>query len=173
MTGGETGQRIAVIGNAGGGKSTLARQVAAARQLPYVEVDRFLWRPGWQPAAPETYAADHAGAISNERWVIDGLGQLGSIQSRLNRSTMIILVDMPLWMHFWLAAERQIAWSTGRIDHPPADARTPPPTEALFRTIWQVDQEWMPDIRRWVADEEALGKQVDRIEDVDQLSRYL
>jgi adenylate kinase family enzyme len=35
-------QRIAVIGNAGGGKSTLARALAIRRGLPYVEIDTLL-----------------------------------------------------------------------------------------------------------------------------------
>jgi adenylate kinase family enzyme len=44
-----TGQaRIAVIGNSGGGKSTVARHLAVSRGLPLVEVDALLWRPGWQ-----------------------------------------------------------------------------------------------------------------------------
>jgi len=34
--------RIAVIGNAGGGKSTLARALATRHDLPYVEVDALL-----------------------------------------------------------------------------------------------------------------------------------
>ncbi len=38
--------RVAIIGNAGGGKSTMARKLAAARGLPYFAVDKFQWRPG-------------------------------------------------------------------------------------------------------------------------------
>jgi adenylate kinase family enzyme len=34
--------RIAIIGNAGGGKSTLARAMAARRGLPLTEVDKLL-----------------------------------------------------------------------------------------------------------------------------------
>ena len=163
--------RIVVIGNAGGGKSTLARKLAAARKLAYVEVDRFLWRQDWQLADPESYAAAHDRALSGPGWVIDGLGRRESIEARLDRSTDIILVDLPLWVHFWLAAERQIAWSRGRIEHAPAGAGTPPPTEALFRTIWDVDQSWMPEIRDLVDRAEAeQAKAVLRIETLEQLN---
>jgi hypothetical protein len=34
--------RIVIIGNAGGGKSTLERKLAARRRLPHIEVDRLL-----------------------------------------------------------------------------------------------------------------------------------
>ena len=50
-------ERIAVIGKAGGGKSTLARALAARHGLPYVEVDALLWRDGWQAAPVDEYEA--------------------------------------------------------------------------------------------------------------------
>ena len=79
---------------------------------------------------------------------------------------------MPLWMHFWLAAERQIEWSRGAIEHPPAGLEKMPPTEALFRTIWEVDQEWLPEIRALVATEEQRGKRVARINSVSELDEF-
>ena len=57
-------ERIAVIGNAGGGKSTLARALATRRGLPYVEIDALLWRDGWQPAPEDEY---EAGACAPDR----------------------------------------------------------------------------------------------------------
>ncbi len=53
-------ERVVVIGNSGGGKSMLARHLANRLDLPYVEIDALLWRPGWQLAPPEEYAAAHA-----------------------------------------------------------------------------------------------------------------
>ena len=164
-------RRIAVVGNAGGGKSTLARRIAVSQGIPYVEVDRLLWQKNWEPADPACYALAHDQAIDAPSWVIDGLGRRESIPKRLARSTGIILVDLPLWIHFWLAAERQIAWSQGHIKHAPAGAATAPPTEALFRTIWEVDQTWMSDLRQQIAQVETeVGKTVLRISTLDQLN---
>jgi adenylate kinase family enzyme len=105
--------RIVVIGNAAGGKSTLARHLARRRELPLIELDRLLWQPGWQLTPEPDYTRGHAEIIAREQWVIDGLGRQDSIAERLARSTEIVLIDMPLWIHFALAAERQI---TGRTD---------------------------------------------------------
>jgi adenylate kinase family enzyme len=164
--------RIVVIGNSGGGKSTLARAHATRRDLPYVEIDAVLWRPGWQPAPADIYDAEHARLIAQDRWVIDGLGRRDSLPARLARATEIVLVDLPLWTHFWLAAERQIAWAAGRLGHPPANIATPPPTEDLFRTIWEVDRDWMPEIRCLVAGEENNGKSVRRVTTVHELAAF-
>ena len=164
--------RIVVIGNAAGGKSTLARQLARRRDLPLIEVDRLLWQPGWQLTPQADYARQHAEAIGRERWVIDGLGRQDSIAERLARSTEIILIDMPLWMHFWLAAERQIAWAQGQIEQPPPGSATTPPTRELFRTMWEVDQTWLPELRSICAEAELEGKAVTRLSSVDEIDAF-
>jgi adenylate kinase family enzyme len=164
--------RSVVIGNAGGGKSTLARRLAAASKCDYVEIDRLVWQPGWKSTPVEIYDAEHARLIGEESWIIDGLGRFDSIPDRLSRATDIILVDMPLWIHFWFAAERQLLWSRSEVEHPPAGVTTMPPMEALFRAIWEVDRDWMPEIRRLVALEEQRGKRVFRLNSVADLDGF-
>jgi adenylate kinase family enzyme len=166
-------QRVVVIGNSGGGKSTIARRLAARLACSCVEIDALLWQPGWRLAPQETYNAEHARLIAEERWIIDGLGRQESIPQRLSRSTDIVLVDMPLWMHFWLATERQLQWAAGKLKNPPAGITQMPRTEMLFRTIWEVDQNWMPEIRRLVTVEEERGKHVARLASVSDLENFV
>lgn len=99
--------RTTIIGNAGGEKSTLARQMAANLCVPYIEVDRLLWREGRVETSPEVYERHHADVIAADNWVIDGLGRLDSIPHRSSRATTIVLIDMPLRMHYWLAADAE------------------------------------------------------------------
>jgi adenylate kinase family enzyme len=165
-------KRAVIIGNSGGGKSTLARRLSSAWRSPHVEIDALMWQPGWQLTSADIYNAEHARLIANENWIIDGLGRLDSISARLVRATDIVVVDMPLWVHFWLAAERQIRWSTGAIENPPAGLTKMPSTEALFRTIWEVDQNWMPEIRRLVSLEEQRGKRVYRLSSIAELDGF-
>lgn len=164
--------RIVVVGNSGGGKSTLARPLAARRGVPYVEIDKFLWRPGWQWAPIAEYEAEHARLIAGDNWLLDGIGSFESIPARLGRATEIVLVDLPLWMHFWLAAERQVAYATGTIEHPPAGEPTMPPTKGLFENIARIDREWMPEIRRLVDAEEAWGKIVVRLASLEAMDAF-
>jgi hypothetical protein len=166
-------ERVVVIGNSGGGKSGIARALAARFDLPHVEIDALLWRPGWEPAAPAVYEAEHARHVAAERWVMDGLGRIESIPGRLARASDVVLVDMPLWMHFSVAAERQTAWAMGRLAHPPAGGGTVPPTQGLFRTMWEVDREWMPKIRRWVEAVAGQGARVVRLASVDAATAFV
>ncbi len=164
--------RIVLIGNAGGGKSTLARKLSAKRGIPHVEVDRLLWQEGWVLTPTSIYDREHQQIISQEEWLIDGLGREDSIAPRIARSKEIILIDMPLWMHFWLAAERQIEWSSGKLEHAPGGISGMPPTRELFRTIWEVEQTWMPQIRQFCIEAENQGKAVVRLNSVDALDAF-
>jgi adenylate kinase family enzyme len=42
--------RVAVIGNAGGGKSTLCRKLSKALDIELFPIGRIQWKPGWIPA---------------------------------------------------------------------------------------------------------------------------
>ena len=162
-------ERVVIIGNSAGGKSTLARQIAAHRRLPVVEVDKLIWRKGWRLAPPDEYELQHSAAIAKDQWIIEGLGAQDSIPARIARSTEIVLIDLPLWIHFALAAERQVLWS--RQDAPPAGLAEPPPTMGLFKTIWQVDQNWMPGIRSLCRAAEQV-KKVTRLRSLEEIDRF-
>jgi adenylate kinase family enzyme len=164
--------RILVIGNAGGGKSVLARKLAAKRGLPYREVDAILWRPGWVMAPQQEYDAAHAALIAEERWVLDGLGWIHSLPERFARATEIILIDMPIWMHFWLAAERQFQWAQGKLENPVAGIAEMPTTRAMFQSLWETHKEMVPEIRRLTDAAEREGKPVTRIASVEELDAY-
>jgi hypothetical protein len=56
------------------------------------------------------------------------------------------------------------------MEYPPAGLTKMPPTEALFRTIWEVDRDWMPEIRRLVGVEEQRGKRIVRLGSVVDLN---
>jgi hypothetical protein len=64
--------RIAVIGNTGAGKSTLARSLADCLGLDHVEQDAFQHEAGWLPTDPATFRARVARAIASDHWVVDG-----------------------------------------------------------------------------------------------------
>jgi adenylate kinase family enzyme len=166
------GQRIAIIGNAGGGKSTLARRLAASHDLPLTEVDKLLWQPGWKITPEEEYDALHQPLIDSDCWIIEGMGHLHSIRPRLLRATWIIVIDMPIWMHFWLAAERQIEQALGTLEHPVAGLGEPIPTRDMFETLWETEQDWMPTIRADITEAEAAGIRVTRLDSVDAIDAF-
>ncbi len=132
--------RIALIGNGGGGKSTLARALAARYGHPLVHVDAVQFLPGWEvrPSADTTRRLAEVSA--GPRWIIDGWGPWESILARFRRADCVVLVDFPLWRHYWWATKRQVrAYWRERAELPPdCSERGLRHTVRLFRTMWRV-----------------------------------
>lgn len=164
--------RIVVIGNAGGGKSTLARKLARALSLPYHEIDALLWRPDWTVVPKDEFHTAHDALITNDKWILDGMGMRETIAPRIERADTIIIIDMPLWVHSWLAAERLIKWHTGQLEFAPGGHQTPPPTKAFFETFNEVDQNWMPLIRNLADTAESDGKFVVRLSSLEEVAAF-
>jgi adenylate kinase family enzyme len=142
-------RRITIIGNAGGGKSTLALRLAERHALPYVAVDRIQWLPGWVEREQDLVTKELDQIATGDDWIIDGWGAWPCIERRLARSDTIIFVDLPLWMHFWFAAERQIAVARGekRVGHIEGCDDTTV-TRHLFELIWKVNEIHRPRLIR-------------------------
>lgn len=82
--------RVAIIGNAGGGKSTLSRILGCARNLPVYPIDHLQWQPGWVAVPLDDFARQHAALLAQERWIIDGWGMPDALLARFERADTII-----------------------------------------------------------------------------------
>ena len=142
--------RIAIIGNAGGGKSTLARKLRDSLRLPLHSIDQLQWLPGWRAAPKNEFLEAHMKMIAEPRWIIDGWGDFDVIEERFHRSDTIVLVDYPLRRHYWWAAKRQfMCLFRPRIDGPPGCPMLPM-TWPLLKMIWAIDKHAMPRVRALV-----------------------
>ncbi|MBE9043705.1 flagellar protein FlaR [Pleurocapsales cyanobacterium LEGE 10410] len=101
------GNKIMIIGNAGGGKSTLAKRLSQSRNLPLYRLDALQWNSGWIPTSKAEFDRRHDELISQDVWIIDGFASWESIETRCAAADTIILVDLPLWIHYWWTTKRQ------------------------------------------------------------------
>jgi adenylate kinase family enzyme len=129
-------RRIAVIGNGGGGKSTLARALGKQLGIPVHEVDEVQWLPGWRRAPLDEVAYTLEGWAAKDSWIIDGFGPWPVIDRRMGRADTIVYVDLPFRTHLWWAAKRQAVSVVRRRAW--AGQSAPAPTLLLFRTLRRV-----------------------------------
>jgi adenylate kinase family enzyme len=138
--------RVMVIGNAGGGKSTMCRALSTVHALPYYAVDKIQWKPNWVPTPEPDFANAHEALLSEERWLIDGYGSWSSVLRRISVADTIIFVDHPIRVHFWWAAKRQIkSIFVGRPDGPEGCPMFPV-TIRLFEMMWRLHREMRPKL---------------------------
>jgi len=87
--------RIAILGNSGSGKSTLARSLAAAANVPCLDLDTVAWEPN-EPAVPraEILARDdvHAFCRDHESWIVEGC-YANLIDAALSHGPTLILMN--------------------------------------------------------------------------------
>jgi hypothetical protein len=140
-------QRIAIIGNAGGGKSILARKLSMMLALPVHEIDLLQWKPGWTAASAAELKHAHDQWLAAPAWIIDGWGSWDAIMARFDLADTIIVIDFPLALHYWWAIKRHAtclfqsnpAW-------PPPGCRALPVTWRLLKMIWQIHRTMRPQL---------------------------
>ena len=115
----DLGQRVLVAGQ--GGKSTLARAIAADLGLPFIELDSIYWLPGWVQREPGDFRAVVQQTIYEhpDGWVIDGNygGHLKGLVAK--QAETVVYVNMPwrllMWRTFWRSVNRartkRVLWS--------------------------------------------------------------
>lgn len=163
--------RIAVIGNAGGGKSTLSRKLRDTLRLPLHAIDQLQWLPGWKRVPAEEFVARHEKLISEPRWIIDGWGEFDAIEARFRRCDTVVLVDFPLWRHYWWALKRQfMCIFRPRRDGPPGCPMLPM-TWPLLKMLWSIDRDVMPRLRALIEEQRDL-KRVIVIHSLSQLREF-
>ena len=75
-------KKVAIFGNAGGGKSTLARKLAEIIQLPLHPLDTIKFLPGGAEISHDDYRSKHKLLLSGSEWIIDGFGDAATAWQR-------------------------------------------------------------------------------------------
>lgn len=127
-----------VIGNAGGGKTTLCAVLSATHQLPYHSIDTLQWQPGWQQTPIALFNETHDKLIKQNRWLLDGYGPWESVLKRMNAADTIIVIDHPIWLHFWWATLRQLKSLVIKQTDVPLGCSRWPVTWKLYKMIWRL-----------------------------------
>ena len=94
-------RRVAVISSASGnGKTTLGCRLAAALEVPFVELDALVHGPNWTEISVDELEALLVPVLAGDGWVIDGnySSKLGNLV--LDAADTVVWLDLPL--HVWL-----------------------------------------------------------------------
>ena len=99
-------KKIAVFGNAGGGKSTLARKLSEITGIPLYPLDQIQYLPGGIEVSHEKYLSAHSALLEKEKWIIDGFGDGKTAWERFSKADTLIYIDLPVPIHYWRVMKR-------------------------------------------------------------------
>ena len=111
-------RRIAVLGGAGAGKSTVARRLGEELGLPVIHLDRLAFEPGWAKVDAATFRARLAPLVEGAAWIVEGVYP-EVIDLVLGRADLTIWLDQPWWRRLWRAWRKtRIHRAAPRTDRP-------------------------------------------------------
>lgn len=165
-------KRVAVFGNAGGGKSALARRLAELTQLPLYTIDLMQFRAGGAAIPHEDYLAAHAELLRQDEWIIDGFSGVGPAWERFAVADTLVHVDLPLAIHGWRVTKR---FAKGLFTDPPGWPEGSPlwaSTMSSYRVLWPCHRHLTPKYRQLVADA-AASKRVHHLKSPAEMTAFL
>ncbi len=89
-------KKIMLIGCPGSGKTTLARQLHDALNIPLHHLDKIMWQSGWQKKSPSWTLRYHKKLCLTPSWIIDG-NHIPTLAERCQQADLIIFFITPRW----------------------------------------------------------------------------
>jgi adenylate kinase family enzyme len=164
--------RVAVFGNTGGGKSTLAKRLADLTGLPLHALDKIQFKAGGGEVAREEYLKAHAALLRQERWIIDGFGSLATAWERFAAADTLVYIDLPLVTHFWWVTKRLIKGCFAAPEGWPENSPMWRSTLNSYKVIWLCHRRLTPRYRQLLADM-AISKQVHHLKSPGEIVAFL
>jgi len=161
-----------VFGNAGGGKSTLARRLAEITGLPLYPLDAIQFRSGGGKVPHEEYLKIHADLLRRDQWVIDGFGCVPSAWERFAAADTLVYIDLPLLTHYWWVTKRLARGQFATPEGWPEKSPMWSSTMSSYRVVWLCHRGLTPRYRQLVA-EQASAKRVHHLKSSAEMRAFL
>lgn len=165
-------KRVAIFGNAGGGKSTLARELAAITGLPLYVIDKLKFRPGGAEVPQPEYLQLHAALLARDAWIIDGFESVKLAWQRFEAADTLVHVDLPLAVHALWVTKRLVQGLF--VDPPGWPQGSPVLSSSLqsYRVLWPCHTRLTPKYRSYLA-QVAQQKRVFQLRSRREMTQFL
>ena len=169
-------RKVAVFGNAGGGKSTLARQLAKLTGLSLYPIDIIKYREGKYRAGSavpqEEYVKMHADLLSRDQWIIDGFDSVALAWERFAAADTLVYVDLPLLTHFRWVTKRLLGGLFRNPEGWPENSPVWSSTLSSYRVLWLCHRRLTPRYRQLVADASS-SKRIHHLKSPTEMKAFL
>ena len=165
-------KRVAIFGNAGGGKSTLALELAQITRLPLAVLDKLQFRAGGAKVPDDEFQRAYATVLAGDEWIIDGFGGVKLAWERFEMADTLVHVDLPLAVHFLGVTDRLVK---GLFVNPagwPAESPIVTGSMSSYKVLWPCHSTLTPKYRSYLS-EIASRKRVVHLRSRRQMRSFL
>ena len=159
------------IGNAGGGKSTLAKRLSEMTKLPLHPLDLMQYRPGGGALPHEQYLQP-CGVAAPGRVDHRRLRCAASARERFAKADTLVYVDLPLATHHWWVTKRLLQALFVNPEGWPPNSPIWASTLNSYKVLWRCHRGLTPGYRRFVADA-AASKRVHHLRSPRDIRAFL
>src|SRR5260370_30186557 len=146
-------EKVAVFGNAGAGKSTLAKRLSAITGLPLYPLDTIQFRAGrYRPEEKdggkvphEEYLKIHADLLKQDRWIIDGYDSVASAWEWFDAADTLVYIDLPLLTHYRWITKRLVKGLFRNPEGWPENSPIWSSTLSSYRVLWPCHRRVSPE----------------------------
>jgi adenylate kinase family enzyme len=142
-------RRILIVGNSGGGKSTLARKLGERLGLPVIHLDVLFWKPGWVESDHAEFSARIVEALAAPAWICDG-NFTGTFELRMSYADTIIWIDQPRLLCLVRAMRRVFIYPYG-VRSDMAEGCREKVDFDFYRFIWAYNEKVRPRLEAALA----------------------
>jgi adenylate kinase family enzyme len=165
-------KKIAVFGNAGGGKSTLSKKLSEITGLPLYALDKIKFESEGVVVPDQDYKSAHEKILAGDQWIIDGFGSIETVWQRLDLADCLIFIDLPLYVHFWWVTKRMIKGSFKTPEGWPEKSPIFKSSISSYRVLWLCHKYLNPKYRAYI--EQAQNtKVVYHLKSTEQIAQCL
>ena len=144
-------RRILIVGNSGGGKSTLARRLGERLKLPVIHLDVIFWKPGWVEIGDDQFRVEVERVLQAPAWICDGnFG--GSWDLRMPLADTIVWLDQPRLLCLFRAITRVVMYRGRRTRPDMAEGCDEKFDPKFYGFIWTYDAKIAPRLEAALAE---------------------
>jgi adenylate kinase family enzyme len=157
--------KIAIVGNVGAGKTTLAEAICKALNLPHLRIETIRFDRDGKYLTPEAFTRRFKEWTDLDDWVIVGTARLFIWRALLESAEIIIYLDHPLRVNFWWASKRRVRMLL-------AGKRPKMKAIPFYKSLWLVHTKLRSGLLEILEEQRSCGKIIHHIRSPRELDRF-